>query len=158
MPVFTCQLSHDSANHEKKVVGKKQIEVKLDGVRVLTIVRVNGTVEQFSRNGKQFHNFQHICDEIATVTAKGQNPWGVDVVLDGEVMSNNFQDLMKQRSEGNTNIVGVMLESHIFEGNQPLDESNPDNLKYGVSITDPCVDWEETVELLRHAQQILKKS
>ena len=69
-----------------------------------------------------------------------------------------FQDLMKQRSEGNTNIVGVMLESHIFEGNQPLDESNPDNLKYGVSITDPCVDWEETVELLRHAQQILKKS
>ena len=96
VPVFTCQLSHDSANHEKKVVGKKQIEVKLDGVRVLTIVRVNGTVEQFSRNGKQFHNFQHICDEIATVTAKGQNPWGVDVVLDGEVMSNNFQDLMKQ--------------------------------------------------------------
>ena len=69
-----------------------------------------------------------------------------------------FQDLMKQRSEGNTNIVGVMLESHIFEGNQPLDESNPDNLKYGVSITDPCVDWEETVELLKHAQQILKKS
>ena len=69
-----------------------------------------------------------------------------------------FQDLMKQRSEGNTNIVGVMLESHIFEGNQPLDESNPDNLKYGVSITDPCVDWEETVELLRYAQQILKKS
>jgi len=69
-----------------------------------------------------------------------------------------LQDLMKQRSEGNTNIVGVMLESHIFEGNQPLDESNPDNLKYGVSITDPCVDWEETVELLKYAQQILKKS
>jgi 3-deoxy-7-phosphoheptulonate synthase len=67
-----------------------------------------------------------------------------------------FHDLMKQRSEGNTNIVGIMLESHIFEGNQPLDESNPGNLKYGVSITDPCVNWEETVELLKHAQQILK--
>ena len=38
IPVFECQLAHDSANHESKVCGKKLIEVKLDGVRVLTIV------------------------------------------------------------------------------------------------------------------------
>ena len=37
VPVFSCQLAHDSANHESKVAGEKMVEVKLDGVRVLTI-------------------------------------------------------------------------------------------------------------------------
>ena len=63
VPVFTCSLAHDSANHEKKMVGKKQIEVKLDGVRVLAVCK-SGKVELFSRNGKQFHNFPHIIKEI----------------------------------------------------------------------------------------------
>jgi 3-deoxy-7-phosphoheptulonate synthase len=52
----------------------------------------------------------------------------------------------------------MMLESHLNEGNQPLDESNPGNLKHGVSITDPCVGWEETVELLTAAYQALGSS
>ena len=41
VPVFTCSLAHDSAKHEKKMVGKKQIEIKLDGVRVITIIQGN---------------------------------------------------------------------------------------------------------------------
>jgi len=100
VPVFTCQLAHDSANHEKKMVGKKQIEIKLDGVRVITIIHGDSShgkfsrVEMFSRNGKQFHNFGHIIKEIEDVIA--QNPPPYDLVLDGEVMSANFQDLMKQ--------------------------------------------------------------
>lgn len=93
VPVFTCQLAHDSANHEKKMTGKKQIEVKLDGVRVLTVIQGN-KVEMFSRNGKQFHNFGHIIKEIETVIKINPPPY--DLVLDGEVMSANFQDLMKQ--------------------------------------------------------------
>ena len=56
IPTFTCSLAHDSANHEKKMVGKKQIEIKLDGVRVITIIQ-GDKVEMFSRNGKQFHTF-----------------------------------------------------------------------------------------------------
>jgi DNA ligase-1 len=94
VPVFTCQLAHDSANHEKKMTGTKQIEVKLDGVRVLAVVRTDGRVEMFSRNGKEFHNFGHIIKEIETVIKI--NPPPFDLVLDGEVMSANFQDLMKQ--------------------------------------------------------------
>ena len=66
VPVFTCSLAHDSAKHEKKMVGKKQIEIKLDGVRVITIIR-GDKVEMFSRNGKQFHNFGHIIEEIETL-------------------------------------------------------------------------------------------
>src|SRR6056300_2096709 len=43
VPVFTCALAHDSAKHEKKMKGKKQIEIKLDGVRVLVVIHdVNG--------------------------------------------------------------------------------------------------------------------
>ena len=48
---------------KKKMIGKKQIEIKLDGVRFLTIIRQN-KVEMFSRNGIQFHNFGHINSEI----------------------------------------------------------------------------------------------
>jgi DNA ligase-1 len=94
VPVFTCQLAHDSANHEKKMAGEKQIEVKLDGVRVITFVKPNGVVEMFSRNGKQFHNFGHICEQISAVVR--QVSFDIPMVLDGEVMSANFQDLMKQ--------------------------------------------------------------
>ena len=93
VPVFTCALAHDSAKHEKKMTGKKQIEIKLDGVRVLAVCR-EGKVELFSRNGKQFHNFPHIIAEIEQVLAEKPAPY--DCVLDGEVMSANFQDLMKQ--------------------------------------------------------------
>lgn len=94
VPVFECQLAHDSANHEGKMTGRKQIEVKLDGVRVLAFVKPNGVVDMFSRNGKEFHNFGHIAEQIQTVVKN--NPFDGPMVLDGEVMSANFQDLMKQ--------------------------------------------------------------
>jgi len=93
VPIFTCALAHDSAKHEKKMVGKKQIEIKLDGVRVITIIQ-GDKVEMFSRNGKQFHNFGHIIAEIEQVIKDYPVPY--PLVLDGEVMSANFQDLMKQ--------------------------------------------------------------
>ena len=111
IPTFTCPLAHDSANHEKKMIGKKQIEIKLDGVRVITIVRDN-KVEMFSRNGKQFHNFGHIIEEIENVLAQKPSPY--DLVLDGEVMSANFQDLMKQvhRKDGKQTTDAVL---HLFD-------------------------------------------
>ena len=111
IPVFTCPLAHDSANHEKKMVGSKQIEIKLDGVRVLTIIR-GDKVEMFSRNGKQFHNFGHIIAEIEEVLKTKPAPY--DLVLDGEVMSANFQDLMKQvhRKDGKQSDDAVL---HLFD-------------------------------------------
>ncbi len=96
VPVFSCQLAHDSANHEAKVSGKKYIEVKLDGVRVITIVRADGTVDMFSRNGKELVNFPHIAEQISNVVKTKGTDKNIDVVLDGEVMSSSFQDLMKQ--------------------------------------------------------------
>lgn len=96
IPVFGCQLAHDSANHESKVSGKKLIEVKLDGVRVITIVRSDGRVDMFSRNGKELANFPHIVEQISNVVKTHGSSNNMDVVLDGEIMSSSFQDLMKQ--------------------------------------------------------------
>ena len=111
IPVFACSLAHDSANHEKKMTGKKQIEVKLDGVRVLAVCK-GGKVELFSRNGKQFHNFPHIIKEIENVLSCTPAPY--DCVLDGEVMSKDFQDLMKQvhRKDGKAATDSVL---HLFD-------------------------------------------
>jgi DNA ligase-1 len=94
IPVFACQLAHDSANHEGKVAGKKLIEVKLDGVRVITIVYPDGRVDMFSRNGKELVNFPHVTEQISSVVKKSPPPYAL--VLDGEIMSSSFQDLMTQ--------------------------------------------------------------
>jgi DNA ligase-1 len=92
VPVFSCQLAHDSANHEAKVCGKKLIEVKLDGVRVITIIYPSGRVDQFSRNGKELVNFPHVKEQLSKVASTFTEA----MVLDGEIMSSSFQDLMKQ--------------------------------------------------------------
>jgi DNA ligase-1 len=91
IPVFSCQLAHDGANHESKVTGKKFIEVKLDGVRVITVLYPNGDCVMYSRNGKELVNFPHIREQFSSHARYIHEP----MVFDGEVMSSSFQDLMK---------------------------------------------------------------
>ncbi|MEX1197348.1 MAG: 3-deoxy-7-phosphoheptulonate synthase [Pseudohongiellaceae bacterium] len=59
-----------------------------------------------------------------------------------------LDDVAGQIVEGNRSIVGVMLESHIHAGNQPIPDDLQE-LQYGVSITDACIDWSTTEEVLR---------
>jgi DNA ligase-1 len=94
IPIFGCQLAHDSANHESKVTGEKLIEVKLDGVRVITIVYPDGRVDMFSRNGKELVNFPHVQKQFEFIAKIGC--FSEPMVFDGEIMSGTFQDLMKQ--------------------------------------------------------------
>jgi DNA ligase-1 len=93
VPVFECMLAHDGANHEKKITGVKLLEPKLDGVRCITVVNFEArTVVQYTRNGKVLENFSHISDSLlANIDDLGRS-----YVLDGEVVSKSFQDLMKQ--------------------------------------------------------------
>ena len=65
-----------------------------------------------------------------------------------------FRDVVGQRAAGNAAIIGCMLESNLFPGNQKLN-GTASGLKYGVSITDPCIDWEETESLLSWAYDAL---
>jgi DNA ligase-1 len=93
IPLFECMLAHDGANHEKKITGKKLLEPKLDGVRVVTIINAeNKTAVMYSRNGKILENFSHITEAIE----KNIELFERSMVLDGEMVSSSFQALMKQ--------------------------------------------------------------
>jgi 3-deoxy-7-phosphoheptulonate synthase len=63
-----------------------------------------------------------------------------------------FRNVLAQRLQGDTSLVGMMLESHLFEGCQPLSAS----LRYGVSVTDGCLGWDDTEQLLRDAVNKLR--
>lgn len=88
VPVFSCMLAHDGAKHPKKIKGDCLVEYKYDGVRVIAIVK-KGKATLYSRNGKIFHNFVHIENALS-------KPEYNNIVFDGEIMSNDFQALMKQ--------------------------------------------------------------
>lgn len=66
-----------------------------------------------------------------------------------------LEDCVNQIVEGNTSIIGVMLESHLYAGNQPIPQ-DLSQLRYGVSITDPCIDWNTTAASLREAARRLR--
>jgi DNA ligase-1 len=99
IPVFTCQLAQDSEGHPAKMQGRKRLEIKLDGVRVLAVVTKN-SVTLYSRNGKVFENFPHI--QAAIEAKRPSFQMNAPFVLDGEVVGASFQKLMRQarRKEG----------------------------------------------------------
>jgi 3-deoxy-7-phosphoheptulonate synthase len=66
-----------------------------------------------------------------------------------------MQDVMEQVAAGNAKIGSLMIESFLKEGNQKMADKLED-LEYGVSITDKCVNWETTERMLRHAHATLK--
>jgi 3-deoxy-7-phosphoheptulonate synthase len=65
-----------------------------------------------------------------------------------------FNDCVHQILEGNRSIVGLMLESNLEAGNQPIPH-DLSKLRYGVSVTDPCIDWRTTEEVLQRAHRDL---
>ena len=117
------------------------------------------------RGSTQGTNFDEksVSDALSLVESQGMNPTVVvdcshaNCGKDHKKMNIAFKELIRQRSKKiNPGIVGIMLESHINEGNQKL--SDPAELAYGVSITDPCINWEETVELIKEADQEIESS
>ena len=115
IPTFTCQLAQDSTDQPKKLKGIKRLEVKLDGVRVLAVVSGNSCV-LYSRNGKEFENFPQIAEAILDNRKAFQHGRGTGghFVLDGEIVGETFQKLMKQahrKSDAQTE--GMVY--HIFD-------------------------------------------
>lgn len=107
IPVFSCQLATNSEGRPE-MKGTKRLEPKLDGVRALFTVIPSDfgvTVVCYSRNGKVFENFGHIEEQIYNNWTKivracvnvDQGRSLIDgFVLDGEVIGNTFQELMRQ--------------------------------------------------------------
>ena len=65
------------------------------------------------------------------------------------------RDVAYQIRAGNANIMGVMVESHLVEGRQDLEDGK--NLTYGQSVTDACISWDATVELLQQLADAVRK-
>ena len=105
IPVFGCQLATNSEGRPE-MAGTKRLEPKLDGVRCLLMVIYNDSGECittcFSRNGKVFDNFYHIEKQVMENftklirSTKVAQQLSFGFVLDGEVIGNSFQELMRQ--------------------------------------------------------------
>jgi DNA ligase-1 len=104
IPIFGCQLATNSEGRPE-MKGIKRLEPKLDGVRVLLMVIPSDfgdvTTICFSRNGKQFDNFGHIEEQVRNnwikmVRKAATSNLSMGFVLDGEVIGNSFQELMRQ--------------------------------------------------------------
>ena len=67
------------------------------------------------------------------------------------------RDVVNQVRDGNRSIVGLMMESFLEPGSQPI-PADPSQLRYGCSVTDPCLGWEATAELLRDVRDRLRSS
>lgn len=92
-PVFECQLAHPSAKYPKKLKGKKFLDVKFDGMRLLTIVNIETKeVVQYTRNGNVNDNFEQIRRDFYELMPFLKQ----SLVFDSEVVGESFQDLMSQ--------------------------------------------------------------
>ncbi len=66
-----------------------------------------------------------------------------------------WRHVIEQRVAGTKSLIGLMVESYLHEGTQPFPKNGPASLKYGVSITDACLDWEVTERMLRWGYKTL---
>ena len=65
-----------------------------------------------------------------------------------------FRDIVRQRAAGDRSMIGAMLESHLVAGAQKFPQQKSD-LVYGQSITDPCIDWKTTEDLILRSADAL---
>jgi DNA ligase-1 len=172
IPIFTCQLATNSEGRPE-MKGSKRLEPKLDGVRVLMMVipaggtgKAAGQVTCYSRNGKVFENFEHIEDQIRDniseivaaankVTELSSGTLKKGFLLDGEVVGNSFQELMRQ-ARRKENVSAEDSVFHIFDI-LPIDDFKRGywnaQLRKRIALLDamqPAIDKMPNVELLPH--------
>ncbi|KAJ6116031.1 hypothetical protein N7523_006448 [Penicillium sp. IBT 18751x] len=115
---------------------------------VVAIVGTVGNPDCFVilRGGKKGPNYDaaSVKEAKAKLEAKGLPPPKVAAVLSEQI------------SQGETAIMGVMIESNINEGNQKMPAEGKSGLKYGVSITDACINWEDTETTLETLAQAVR--
>ncbi|HSH94643.1 MAG TPA: 3-deoxy-7-phosphoheptulonate synthase, partial [Roseimicrobium sp.] len=146
-----------AAQHAHNFLGIDQ-----DGVTSVVITTGNPDGHVVLRGGRKQTNYdpQSIAD--AEVSLKKANLPPVMMVDCSHANSGKqhakqeevLRSVIDQRVAGNKALIGVMIESHLFEGSQPFPKP-ANELKYGISITDACIGWETTDRILRHAHQNL---
>lgn len=131
-----------------------------DGRASVVTTTGNPACHVILRGGDEGPNFsvEHV---EKTLTALSKNGLKAAVMVDAShancskdyrKMPSVFREVLRQRREGATGVIGAMLESNLVAGAQAMQET-AEGLTYGQSITDPCIDWETTEELVREAAQ-----
>lgn len=142
-----------AARHPQSFLG-------IDGDGRTAIVRTAGNPygHMILRGARSKTNFDHQSVSLAAdrMQASGLRP-SILVDCSHGNASKRFEKqelawnaVLQQRGQGNGAILGMLLESNLFEGSQKI-PANPSALRYGISVTDECVGWEATERMLRHA-------
>ena len=141
--------------------------VTKNGMAAITTTKGNDNCFIILRGGKKITNYD--AESVASAKeaiSKSTNP-NIKLMIDCS-HDNSQKDyrnqpkvldsVVEQITAGEDAIIGVMIESHINEGKQsmPAEGCTKDSLKYGVSITDGCVSWESTVEMLTKLSNAVK--
>jgi 3-deoxy-7-phosphoheptulonate synthase len=146
-----------SAAHPHSFLG-----INADGRTAIVRTRGNAYGHLVLRGGGGRPNYDTVSVKLAErALVKAKLPANIVVdcshansLKDPSLQPLVLMDCVHQIKEGSPAIVGMMLESHLHAGNQPIP---PDlsRLKYGVSVTDACIDWETTRSVLLRARDEL---
>ena len=116
------------------------------------------------RGGKKSN--YHIADIIECEKLLKQNDLAERIMVDCSHDNSNqdyrnqgkvIEEITKQIVSGNKSIFGLMLESNLFAGKQKILD-NKNDMEYGVSVTDGCIDWEETQSIIRYFSENISKN
>ncbi|KAF8621490.1 hypothetical protein AX15_007777 [Amanita polypyramis BW_CC] len=126
------------------------------GLASIVKTRGNNDVHVILRGGTSGpnHSAEHIRKAVDTISKKREFPSVMVDCSHGNSQKNHrnqplvIDSICEQLEAGQRHITGVMVESHINEGRQDVPPEGPQNLKWGISITDACVDWEVTITML----------
>ncbi|MBU5612356.1 3-deoxy-7-phosphoheptulonate synthase [Geomonas azotofigens] len=137
--------------------------INRDGLTSILQTTGNPDVHMVLRGGNKKPNYspEDIAKSEEMLSKAGLNPTLMVDCSHGnsekkyERQPEVLKSVVDQIVAGNRSISGVMIESYLKEGNQPLPK-NLAELTYGVSITDSCISWETTEKALREAHQRLK--
>ena len=138
--------------------------INSDGKVSIVTTRGNPNAHVVLRGGNGKPNYDSVSVSICEQQLKAANIKPNIMVDCSHANSNkdhNLQPLVldnvsNQILEGNKSIIGVMIESNINAGNQKL-SSNPEEMEYGVSVTDACIDWETTEKSLTEMADKLRE-
>jgi 3-deoxy-7-phosphoheptulonate synthase len=141
--------------------------VTKNGMAAITTTKGNDHGFIILRGGKKITNYDAESVKAAKeAISKSSNP-SIKLMVDCSHDNSQkdyrnqpkvLQSVVEQIKNGEDTIIGVMIESHINAGKQsmPADGAGKESLKYGVSITDGCVSWEETVDMLKSLSGAVK--
>jgi 3-deoxy-7-phosphoheptulonate synthase len=141
-----------SANHPHCFMG-----INSQGNAAIVKTSGNRDVHVILRGGSKGTNFDKASVQAALEGMRKKNPDAHASIMVDCSHGNSNKDhrnqpkvasvVAEQIAEGELGITGIMIESNLREGKQSSDKGR-DNLEYGVSITDACIDWEETLKTL----------